>query len=207
MVDLIGKRFGKLIAIKPIKTDKGGFVIWLCKCDCGKEIKVRSGNLNNGNTTTCGCWRGYTSLSKAISKNSKKTGKCMEWTGAISSTGYGIFQFKNKIYSSRRAAYEVKNGKIPKGLFVCHRCGNKKCVNPKHLYAGTAKDNSNDEIEFGLIKKGEKHPNHKLTNENIRNIRELYSKPIYGYGLLAKKFNVSRCTIARIIKKKSWKHI
>lgn len=56
MNNLKGNRFGRLIALEPIGKYKNGEVIWKCKCDCGNETSVRSGNLRNGHTLSCGCY-------------------------------------------------------------------------------------------------------------------------------------------------------
>lgn len=53
--DVTGKRFGRLTPIKPVLLEKGKSTVWLCKCDCGNEIKVEIRSLNSGNTRSCGC--------------------------------------------------------------------------------------------------------------------------------------------------------
>lgn len=55
--DITNKRFGKLVAIKPLRIDENNQVIWLCKCDCGNEINVATHSLLSGNTKSCGCTR------------------------------------------------------------------------------------------------------------------------------------------------------
>ena len=54
---LFGKRFGKLTAINIVGKAKNGAMLWLCKCDCGNEAVIQSGNLINGHSTSCGCYR------------------------------------------------------------------------------------------------------------------------------------------------------
>lgn len=56
LVDLTGKKFGRLTVIKREKN-RGNQTCWLCKCDCGKEVSVASGKLKNGHTLSCGCFR------------------------------------------------------------------------------------------------------------------------------------------------------
>jgi len=55
MKNLTEKKFGRLIVIKPIKKNKGGLYIWLCKCDCGNTVEIVGTNLSSGNTQSCGC--------------------------------------------------------------------------------------------------------------------------------------------------------
>jgi len=54
-LELAGKRFGKLTAIAMDGRDRRARVIWLCRCDCGKECRIQSTNLANGHTQSCGC--------------------------------------------------------------------------------------------------------------------------------------------------------
>ena len=56
-VDRLGQRYGRLTVIAESPRREGGQVCWVCKCDCGKIVEVRTGNLQSGNTTGCGCGR------------------------------------------------------------------------------------------------------------------------------------------------------
>lgn len=108
-------------------------------------------------------------MNKAILSRVVRNGTCLEWTGAIRS-GYGCLKVGEKIVSAHRYSYEIHIGKIPTGMMVCHRCDNKKCINPNHLFLGTAKDNVRDAIQKGRhhtpigyqFKKGIDNPNSKL---------------------------------------------
>ena len=54
-IDLTGKRFGKLIALRPASKAANGSIKWLCRCDCGKVKEIRGDRLRNGETKSCGC--------------------------------------------------------------------------------------------------------------------------------------------------------
>lgn len=69
---------------------------------------------------------------------------CKEWLNSINRHGYGYFYFKGGMFSAHRTAYEIKEGKIPDGKFICHSCDNRKCVNSAHLWIGTQRENMND---------------------------------------------------------------
>lgn len=77
--------------------------------------------------------------------------QCWPWRGPINSSGYGVFKFHADIYLSHRFAWELTNGKIPDGMFVCHHCDNPPCCNPAHLFIGTPKDNAQDAMKKGRL--------------------------------------------------------
>lgn len=79
---------------------------------------------------------------------------CWEWIGNKSQNGYG--QFSSRYFSTlaHRASWEIFVGPIPDGLYICHRCDNKSCVNPEHLFLGTQHDNMLDMVQKGRSVKG-----------------------------------------------------
>lgn len=78
-----------------------------------------------------------------------KSGDCWIWQRGRSTAGYGSLKWGDKRWLAHRLAYTLANGPIPKGLHVCHHCDNPPCVNPDHLFVGTARDNALDMVRKG----------------------------------------------------------
>ncbi len=132
---------------------------------------------------------------------------CWNWLGSINkSTGYGSFYpHKSKEKTAHTVSYVLHYGEIPKGKLICHKCNNKKCTNPKHLYVGTHTSNRKDLTNFCTEKKI-KIPCCKLTETEIIEIRNKRKDGKKFYEL-AKEYGVSLPTISNIIFKKTWKDV
>ena len=130
---------------------------------------------------------------------------CWIWTGAASKWGYGYLKIKGIMYRAHRIAYELYRGSIPEGMFVCHKCDVRSCVNPDHLFVGTHADNMADREAKGRSNPpyGEAHWMAKLTEDKIKKIQteEGTNREI------AEKYNISTTTVWRIKHKETWRHI
>lgn len=136
---------------------------------------------------------------------------CLEWTGTLKNNGYGQFKTLSKKWMhAHRLSYEVFIGNIPDNLCVLHKCDNRKCVNPEHLWLGTKKDNTQDMINKNrkviVPLQGESNGMSKLTKENVKSIRQTYSN-IINCTQLSKVYGVSISAIDRIVRNKTWRNI
>jgi hypothetical protein len=107
----------------------------------------------------------------------KKISNCWLFTGPTNDHGYDRFYAQGSRYQAHRFAYNIYCGSIPIGELVLHKCDNRLCCNPQHLYLGDQFDNMQDRLNHGDYyvgyQKGEKFNRTKLTNENIKQIRYL----------------------------------
>lgn len=105
---------------------------------------------------------------------------CWEWqAGFYSGSHYGAFNFRGQNTNAHRAAWIFTHGEIEnKDIFVLHKCDNRKCVNPNHLFLGTQQDNMVDMTQKHrhptLFRSGESHPGAILTTEQVSKIRRMY---------------------------------
>ena len=134
---------------------------------------------------------------------------CWEFLGHKSSKGYGTKTRLGKTSTVHRFIYSETYGEIPEGKQINHRCNNRACVNPTHLYAGTTHDNTMDAIRSGRYRTvfvpGAQHAMAKLTEVAVREIRAQQGKN--STQALAQQYGVSPKTIRDIWQGKSWRHL
>ena len=140
--------------------------------------------------------------------NIKDPDQCWEWTGTKNRDGYGIVKINKQEQRTHRVAWRLSNGPIPKEQCVLHRCDNRCCTNPAHLFLGTQQDNIADMIAKGrqVIPKGVQHGNSKLTEKDVLKIRSLKQQGV-GRLDIAKQFGIYKSTVDKITSRQSWKHI
>lgn len=143
---------------------------------------------------------------------------CWLWVGARNQNGYGLAYRKvrgeNRNLLAHRISYELTFGKIPAGLFICHHCDNPPCVNPKHLFAGTARDNNLDRDRKGRRRPptfrspvGKDHPGAKLTEAQVQEIRRLRDLNGWGHRRISMRLNLPRGAVDGVVRRLSWKQL
>ena len=121
---------------------------------------------------------------------------------------YPRIKINKKLLLISRIVLEQKLGrKIKQGYLACHECNNSRCINPKHIYEGTPKQNTEDSIKIGthvcLNQKGESAAWHKLSNNDILKIR----KSKIPSKKLSEIYGVCLAHIYRIKNRQEWSHI
>lgn len=139
---------------------------------------------------------------------------CWEWTGKLMHKGYGVIVIDGKDQRAHRISYQEHKGDIADGLFVCHSCDNRKCINPDHLWLGTAADNAQDALNKGRMKgceeigdqSGAMNRNAKLNEQQVLEIRARLKDGVNSHELAA-MYGVSYRNIRAIAVRRSWAHL
>jgi hypothetical protein len=129
---------------------------------------------------------------------------CHEWTASVDTAGYG--QIRNgKLALTHRLVWEMSCGPIPDGMQVLHRCDNRRCVNPGHLFLGSHDDNMADKVAKGRQSslRGSRNGNSKLTDTQVLEIRAA----IGPQRAIAKQYGVNQRLVWAIKHKVMWSHI
>ena len=132
---------------------------------------------------------------------------CILWKGCCGSDGYGSVTIGGIQYRAHRIAWEKANKqKIPEGMWVLHHCDNPRCVNPAHLFLGTAKDNIQDCINKGRRNTpyGSIHHAAKINEKQAPEIKMM--RGIKLQKEVANKFGISVSNVSRIMRGKGLKH-
>lgn len=143
----------------------------------------------------------------------EKTDDCWNWMGCRQKIGYGNVTVGSRIDGTKRTvlahrlAYELAFGEIPDNEKVLHRCDNRACVNPEHLFIGSQADNVADMMAKGRkhTLSGESHPGAKLTQEQVEEIRRRYKAGGITQAQLAKEYGVLQPAISAAIRGHTWK--
>lgn len=126
-------------------------------------------------------------------------GDCWEWSGHLAPNGYGRITVtphpRQQVESVHRVSWNIHHGDIPKGLCVLHKCDNKKCFNPEHLFLGTHQDNMDDKVKKG--RQSRATGNAKLSSFQVLQIREFLSMKIPMLQI-SKRMGIGEWSVAAI---------
>jgi hypothetical protein len=144
--------------------------------------------------------------------------ECWNWQAAVAKVGYGAIGLGRKhegIAFSHRVAWTLTYGPIPDGLYVLHRCDNRRCCNPAHLFLGTHADNMQDAKQKGRLVfqaqpermvRGERHPRATLNDAIVRKIRELRAAGL-THAEIATRTGATKANVFYVASGRSWNHV
>jgi HNH endonuclease len=150
----------------------------------------------------------------------KKTDGCWLWVGNRGGSGYGVMRIGEKNVLAHRFSYVHANGPITGGLLVLHRCDNRLCVRPDHLFLGTAKDNTQDALSKGRMSHGDGHylrknprlalrgsrnGNAKMNDRMVREIRRRAKKELQKD--IARDLGISPASVSHVVTRRKWAHV
>jgi hypothetical protein len=128
---------------------------------------------------------------------------CHLWIGSLDIGGYGMIFYGRKSVVAHRVAWERVHGPIPEGMYVCHKCDVRSCINPDHLFLGTAKDNMQDAARKNRMPKGESQANSKLTGGQAISI---FNDDRIA-RLIASDYNIGTTAVYSIKNGRTWSHL
>ena len=155
------------------------------------------------------------STSERFWKYVRKTETCWLWIGARAKFGYGVLQVgsrydgTNRVTTAHRISYEIANGPIIGDWHVCHHCDTPPCVNPEHLFLGTARDNMRDAASKGRTQRlvGEQKALARTTDEMVREIRRRYAAGGISQSALGRELGIPTMRVHFIVHRRSWRHV
>ena len=136
---------------------------------------------------------------------------CWEWKAGRFTFGYGQFYVDGKNRTAHRVAWELTHGPVDgdgsyHGSCVCHSCDNPACVNPHHLFLGSAADNNTDRSAKGRSASGAKSPNAKINDDMVRRIRERLSAGI-TQDSIAREVGISQSAVSLVKLGRTWRSV
>ena len=197
MIDRTCQHCGKHFSVKPVAVKRGG----------GKYCSIPCYAADRKRDMVDRFW-------EKVDKSAGPDG-CWIWTRSMKD-GYGKIGLPGKNggwASAHRYSWELAHGPIQRGMLVCHKCDNPKCVNPAHLFLGTPADNLRDMYQKGRqpdysdgSRRGERNGRAKLTEETVIAIRKAVANG-ETYKDVACRYGISNDRVSSVATRATWRHI
>jgi hypothetical protein len=136
-------------------------------------------------------------LASLMRRTERTSSGCMEFTGCVQSNGYSRATVRGKTDYGHRHVFRLAFGEIADKLDVCHKCDNRKCINPEHLFLGTRKQNMEDAMSKGRTARGFSLPHAKLSEFDREAIVNLAEQGVL-YKEIAAQFGIHRVCANKI---------
>lgn len=177
---------------------------------CGRVARVKNYRADREGQETCGrpeCR--YVPFEHRFWSQVRKGDGCWEWTGRNRLHGYGRIKRRQVGLLAHRASWELHYGSLDPDACVLHRCDNRLCVRPDHLFIGTRTDNNADMVAKGRNSgaPGERSPNAKLRERDVREIRIRRAVSGESFAVIANDYGVTPVQVRNVVRRRAWKHV
>jgi HNH endonuclease len=163
-------------------------------CHCGEPAQTFSGNrgaslLCETHTLTARFWD-YVDI--------QGDNDCWEWQGTKTAANYGLMYWNGKLEYAHRLSLEMDGRPVPARWHACHTCDNPPCVNPKHLFPGTPRDNVKDMVSKSRHYHGDLHHAAKITDNQVLIIRQLAEEGVF-LSEIAEQFGITPGYVSELV--------
>jgi hypothetical protein len=205
-VDMVGKKFGRLLVLKRAENDKYGNAFWVCQCECGNVVRVKGQSLRRGHTKSCGCLQREMASISGL-KNHHLLRAFIPWNKGISIKRPQYYkQLKNMYYAMKQRCYNSHNAEFEhyggRGITIC-----KEWQTFDEFYKWAIENNYKEELTIERVdnNKGYSPDNcrfatraeqNRNTSRNNRVI-DLSDGKVYVTAEVARIIGVTRSTVAK----------
>lgn len=219
LIDLTGQTFGRLTVTERAMNGPRGTARWLCKCECGEVVEHYSSNLIRGRITKCDTVCVLASGRRPWPRDPRyyvgRDGSVVSPAGVLlkhypNSQGYpviGIYPSgKGRPIGVHILVAETYLGPKPEGMEVAHEDGDPGNPCAENLRWSTHRDNMADKVRHGTSQHGERSGVHKLTEDDVRTIRQAAAAG-QSHRSLARQYGVTPPNIGYVVRRETWRHI
>lgn len=140
-------------------------------------------------------------LRVVLADKTDPNGDCWDWTGGVSSDGYGMAGRNKRV--TRLVLEAVLGHSLTRAQVARHTCHRPICVRPTHLIVGTQAQNAADSVAAGLIASGERHYMSRLTDTQVAEVRAAYAAGGITQRELAERYGVTQTAVSAIVRNKN----